>query len=393
MSTRNLEKIFNPQRIAVIGASDDPASAGNIALRNLVGSGFRGVVYPVNAELESVLSIQAYPNVASLPKAPDLALVCTPAASAPQVVRECGEAGILGLVIAAAGFRETGDEGKKLEEQIRAEAAKFDGLRIVGPNSLGIMAPPLNLNLSFATAMPPAGRVAFVSQSGALSAAVLDWARQQGIGLSYFVSIGNMIDVDFGDLIDYFGSHPHTHSILLYLESLTHAREFMSAARAFARSKPIVACKVGRFTESAKAAASHTGEMVGEDAAYDAAFQRAGIVRAFEIADMFDCAELLGHRTPPKGPRLAIITNAGGPGVMAADALLSRGGTLAQLSDAVFAKLNTTLPPHWSHDNPIDILGDATSDRFVQSIQAVATDSNVDAILVILTPQAATDPT
>ena len=393
MSIRNLDKIFRPERIAVVGASRDPSSVGATVLRNLIGAGFQGVVYPVNPKYESVHGIQAFPNVAGLPKTPDVAILCTPAATTPKLVRECGEAGIRGVIIVSAGFRETGEAGRRLEQQIAEEARKFDGMRVVGPNCLGIMASGRRLNASFAAAMPREGTVAFISQSGALCASVLDWALHEEIGFSYFVSIGNMLDVDFGDLIDYFGEDPGTSAIILYMESIREVREFMSAARNFAKTKPIVAYKAGRFAESAKAASSHTGALAGEDAVYDAAMQRAGIVRVFQMDDMFDCAELLARQRLPRGPNLAIITNAGGPGVMATDALIARHGLLAQLSQQTLAKLDEVLPAFWSHGNPIDILGDAAPERFRLSTEAALGDPGVDAVLLILTPQAMTDPT
>lgn len=393
MSIENLNKIFHPQRVAVIGASDTPTSVGYTVLRNLVGSGFPGVVYPVNAKREAVQGIHAYKDVQSLPHAPDLAVICTPGRTVPGLIRDLGEVGTRGVVVISAGFREIGEEGRKLEAQILQEQAKFPGMRIVGPNCLGIIVPGLSLNASFAAETPPKGHIGFISQSGALCTSVLDWAIDQGIGFSYFVSVGNMLDVTIADLIDYFGSQTETQSIILYIESITEAREFMSAARAFARSKPIVAYKAGRFAESAAAAASHTGAMAGVDAVYEAAFQRAGIERIFQIEDMFDCAELLARQQPPKGDRLAIVTNAGGPGVMTTDALIARDGHLASLSDETIQKLNEFLPPFWSHNNPVDVLGDAPPERYAKALDIVLNDPDVDAVLVILTPQAMTDST
>ncbi|MGQ9914371.1 MAG: bifunctional acetate--CoA ligase family protein/GNAT family N-acetyltransferase [Thermogutta sp.] len=393
MSIENLNKIFHPQRVAVIGASDTPTSVGYTVLRNLVGSGFPGVVYPVNSKRESVQGIHAYKDVPSLPHAPDLAVICTPGRTVPGLIRDLGEAGTRGIVVISAGFREIGEEGRKLEAQILQEQAKFPGMRIIGPNCLGIIVPGLSLNASFAAETPPKGHIGFISQSGALCTSVLDWAIDQGIGFSYFVSVGNMLDVTIADLIDYFGSQTETQSIILYIESITEAREFMSAARAFARSKPIVAYKAGRFAESAAAAASHTGAMAGVDAVYEAAFQRAGIERIFQIEDMFDCAELLARQQPPKGDRLAIVTNAGGPGVMTTDALIARDGHLAPLSEETIQKLNEFLPPFWSHNNPVDVLGDAPPERYAKALDNVLNDPGVDAVLVILTPQAMTDST
>ncbi len=393
MSIRNLDKIFDPRRVAVIGASNTPGSVGFSVFRNMLEAGFHGVVYPVNPKREAVQGVQSYPDVASLPRTPDLAVICTPANTVPGLVRECGEAGIYGLIILSAGFKEIGPEGRKLEEQVRAEAAKFPGMRIIGPNCLGVIVPRIGLNATFAAGTPRDGQVAFISQSGALCTAVLDWSQEEGIGFSYFVSVGNMIDVDFGDLIDYFGEDERTKSLILYIEALSEARAFMSAARAFARTKPIVVYKAGRFAESAKAASSHTGSMAGEDAVYDAAFRRAGMVRVYEMGDLFDTAELLAKARPPLGSRLAILTNAGGPGVMATDALIARRGELAQLSPETMDKLNQILPPFWSHGNPVDVLGDATPERYANALRLLLSDPNVDAVLAIMAPVGVSDPT
>ena len=393
MSIENLDKIFNPHRIAVIGASDTPTSVGYTVLQNLVGSGFGGVVYPVNPNRESIQGIQAHKDVASLPHAPDLAVICTRAPTVPGIVRTLGAVGTRGIVIISAGFREIGQEGRDLEQQILAEQRNFEGMRIIGPNCLGIIVPEISLNASFAASTPKAGHVGFISQSGALCTSVLDWAMEGNIGFSYFISVGNMLDVTIGDLIDYLGSATNTRSIILYIESISESREFMSAARAFARTKPIVAYKAGRFAESAQAAASHTGALAGVDAVYEAAFQRSGIVRIAECDDMFDCAELLARHQLPDGDRLAIITNAGGPGVMTTDALLARNGKLASLSEQTTGRLNDVLPPFWSHGNPVDVLGDAPPERFADAMKVVVDDEGVDAVLLILTPQAMTDST
>ena len=393
MNVHNLDRIFKPQRIALVGVTENPKSVGGTVLRNVVGSGFRGVVYPVNPTLEAALGVPCYPSIASLPRPPDLALICTAAPQVPDVVRQCGEAGIRGIIIMSAGFREIGAEGRALEERIAAEARRFDGMRLIGPNCLGVIVPSLSLNMTFATGMPRPGKVAFVSQSGALCTSVLDWALEKNIGFSSFVSIGNMLDVGFSDLIDYFGEDEQTESVLLYIESIRNARQFMTAARAFARTKPILAYKAGRFPESARAAASHTGALASEDAIYDAAFERAGIVRVHEIGDIFSCAELVARHRTPAGPRLGIVTNAGGPGVMATDALLARQGELAKLSAATMAKLDENLPPFWSHGNPVDVLGDARSKRYAKAVEIVLGDPGVDAVLCVLTPQAMTNPT
>ena len=393
MDVHNLGRIFNPTRIALVGVTQNPNSVGGKVLGNLVGGGFRGVVYPVSAGQEAVLGVPCYPDVAGLPKTPDLAIVCSPAAEVPAQVAACGEAGIRGLIVVSAGFKETGAAGQRLEDEIRAAQARYAGMRIVGPNCLGIIVPHLGLNASFAPASPRAGDIAFISQSGALCASVLDWALESRIGFSHFVSIGNSLDVDFGDLIDYFGEDEHTRSIILYIESVTDARSFMTAARAFARQKPIIAFKAGRLPASAQAAASHTGAMASEDAVYDAAFQRTGIARVPELGDVFDCAALIGRGRIPAGPRLGIVTNAGGPGVIATDALIAQQGELAALAPATLAQLDQDLPPAWSHGNPVDVLGDANSKRIEKAVAAVLADRGVDAVLAIVTPQAMTNPT
>jgi len=393
MDVHRLDRIFKPKRIAVMGVTINPNSVGGKVIGNLVGGGFTGVVYPVNPQHEAVLGIHCFPDLKSLPKTPDLAVICTPPEQVPLLVRECGEAGILGLIIMSSGFRETGDAGMALEKQIQSEAARFDGMRILGPNCLGFIVPGSRLNVSFASGMPRPGNIAFISQSGALCTSVLDWAIEGKIGFSYFVSIGNTLDVGFGDLIDYLGEDETTKSIILYVESIGQARAFMTAARAFARTKPIIAYKAGRFPESAAAAASHTGAMASEDAVYDAAFQRAGLARIFDLGDIFDCAELIGRNKNPRGPNLGIVSNAGGPGVIATDTLIASGGVLAKLSVGTLSKLNDNLPAAWSHGNPVDVLGDANSKRIEKVTQILLEDPGVDAVLVILTPQAMTNPT
>ena len=393
MAIKKLNSIFRPKRIALIGVSNNPSSVGGITLKNLVGGGFNGVVYPVNPKREAVLGIPCFPDVKSLPKTPDLAVIMTSAKFVPQLIRECGEAGIHGIIIMSAGFKESGEEGKKLEAQVLAEKSKFPDMRVIGPNCLGILVPGLNMNVSFADGMPKKGHVAFISQSGALCTSVLDWAYEANIGFSYFVSIGNSMDVNFGDLIDYFGQDPSTKSIVLYVESLSNARTFMSAARAFAREKPIIVYKSGRFPESAAAAASHTGALASEDSIYDAVFRRAGLARVYDFGNIFDFTDLVGRKRVPRGSKLAMVTNAGGPGVMATDSLISMGGQLVSFSEETMQKLNEYLPPFWSHGNPVDVLGDATPERFAKSTEIVLEDKGVDAVLVLLTPQAMTAPT
>ena len=391
MATLNLDKIFNPKSIAVIGASDEEGSVGYILMKNLTELGYQGKVYPVNIHKTEILGFKAYKTVDQLPETVDLAVIATPAKTVPDIVEQCGKAGIPGIIIISAGFKEVGPEGKALEDKI-LEIKKRYNLRIIGPNCLGIIRPSINLNATFTAKMPKPGNIAFISQSGALCAAILDWAVHENIGFSNFVSIGSMVDVDFGDLIDYFGTDPKTRSILMYIEGITDAREFMSAARHFARTKPIIVVKAGKFSESAHAVASHTGSLAGEDMVYDAAFKRAGIVRVEEIGDLFNAAEVLGMQPLPKGPNLAIITNAGGPGVMATDALISRGGKLAKLSPKTMETLNSILPHYWSRGNPIDILGDAKADRYTAVVEACLKDENVDGLLIIYTPQGVEDP-
>ncbi len=391
MVTLYLDKIFNPKSVAVVGASDREGSVGYALMKNFTSSGFEGFVYPVNIHKNEVLGFKAYKTVEEIGKPVDLAVIATPAKTVPEIVEQCGRAGIKGIVIISAGFKEVGPEGRALEEELLEIKRKYD-LRILGPNCLGVIRPSVKLNATFINKMPKPGNIAFISQSGALGAVVLDWAIEENIGFSNFVSVGSMIDVDFGDLIDYFGTDPKTRSILMYIEGISEARKFMSAARHFARTKPIIVVKAGKFGESAKAAASHTGSITGEDDIYDAAFKRAGIVRVEEIADLFNCAEVLELQPLPKGPKLAIITNAGGPGVMATDVLIERGGKLAKLSPNTMEALNSVLPPYWSRGNPIDILGDAGADRYKAVLEACLKDENVDGVLVIYTAQAVAEP-
>ncbi|NOX86018.1 MAG: bifunctional acetate--CoA ligase family protein/GNAT family N-acetyltransferase [Chlorobi bacterium] len=393
MSIKLLDSIFRPKRIALIGVSNDPRSVGGITLKNLVGGGFPGVVYPINPHREAVMGIFCYPDIKSVPKTPDMAVIMTQADQVPDIISQCGEAGIKGVVIMSAGFKEIGERGRKLEEKLEEQIAKFPDMRVIGPNCLGVIVPGMNMNVSFADGLPNKGHLAFISQSGALCTSVLDWAKEAKIGFSYFVSIGNTVDVNFGDLIDYFGQDPNTKSIVLYVESISDARRFMSAARAFARKKPIIVFKSGRFPESAAAAASHIGGLASEDFIYDAAFRRAGLARVYEIGDIFDFTDLIGRKRVPKGKGLALVTNAGGPGVMAIDTLIAQGGKLVDLSTETIKKLDDFLPPYWSQGNPVDILGDATPDRFVKATDIVLQDEGVDAVLVILTPQAMTQPT
>jgi acetyltransferase len=391
MSIRNLEKIFKPRRVVLIGIDNGPADIGRRVLSNLLGGGFRGIVYPVSFSVESVSGVPTYADLASLPKTPDLAVVCTPASDVPRVVEDCGTAGIRGVVILSGGFSETDAQGKRLEEEIAAVARRFENMRIVGPNSLGIIVPEIGLNASQAVAAAKPGHLAFISQSHSLSNAILDWASDTGVGFSLFASLGNSVDIGYGDLIDYLGTDPTTHAIILYVQSIRHARRFISAARSFACSKPVVAYKSGRFEVSARAALSHTGAVAGQDAVYSAVFERAGVVRVTELDDIFDVAEILASQRLPEGARLAIIGNAGGPAIIAADALLSRHGTLAVLSEETVTDLNQVLPEGWSHGNPVDLLDDAAAARFAAALAIVQHDPSIDAILVICASQPALD--
>ena len=387
MVTLNLDKIFNPESVAIIGASDEEGSVGYAIVKNFTQLGYAGKVYFVNIRKPEILGVKTYQTVEQIPEPVDLAIIATPAKTVPDVVEQCGKAGIKGVIIVSAGFKETGPEGKALEDKILEIKKKYD-LRIIGPNCIGIIRPRINLNATFVDKVPKEGNVAFLSQSGALGSAILDWAIHENIGFSNFVSVGSMIDVDFGDLIDFFGTDPKTKSILMYVEGITEARKFMSAARHFARTKPIIVVKAGKFSESAKAVASHTGSLSGEDDIYDAAFKRAGIVRVEEIDDLFNAAEVLGTQPLPSGPNLAVITNAGGPGVMATDALIAKGGKLAKLSQKTMDVLNGILPNFWSRGNPIDVLGDAKADRYKAAVEACLNDENIDGILIIFTQQA-----
>ena len=390
MATLELDKIFNPKSIAVIGASDEEGSVGYKLFNNIL-AWKEGKVFPVNIRKKEILGQKAYQSVSEIPETIDLAVIATPAKTVPGVLEECGKAGVKGVIIISAGFKETGAEGQALEKRL-VEIKNAFNMRIIGPNCLGIIRPGNNLNATFANKMPAAGKIAFISQSGALGSAILDWAAHENIGFSNFVSVGSMIDVAFSDLIDYFGTDTRTRSILMYIEGITSAKKFMSAARHFARTKPIIVIKAGRFSESAKAAASHTGALAGESAVYNAAFKRAGVLVVDEIKDLFNCTEVLGMQPNPRGPNLAIITNAGGPGVMSTDALIARNGKLAKLSQKTLDRLNEALPPFWSKSNPIDILGDANADRYKAVVEACLNDEGIDGMLVIYTPQGGANP-
>jgi len=389
---RPLHGLFHPRTVAVIGATETASSVGRTVLWNLVSSPFGGTVYPVNPKRPSVLGIKAYATIRDVPDKVDLAVVVTPAVTVPGVIRECVEAGVKDAIVISAGFKEMGANGEELERQI-LEQARRGLMRIIGPNCLGVMNPITGLNATFAHGIARPGRIAFISQSGALCTAILDWSFTNQVGFSAFVSMGSMLDVSWGDLIDYLGDDPRTQAILIYMEGVGDARSFISAAREVALSKPIIVIKAGRTDEAAKAAASHTGTLAGRDVVLDAAFKRVGILRVDTIGELFGMAEVLSKQPRPKGPRLTIVTNAGGPGVLATDALIEGGAKLAELPPSTMAALGDVLPPAWSRNNPIDILGDAKADRYAKAIEVAASNPESDGMLVILTPQDMTEPT
>ncbi|HEU0236168.1 MAG TPA: acetate--CoA ligase family protein [Candidatus Limnocylindrales bacterium] len=387
-----LDAIFHPRSVAVIGATEKDGSVGRTILWNLLSSPFGGTVYPVNPTRPAILGVKAYPTIAAIGEPVDLAVIVTPAKTAPALVEECGQAGVKGVIIISAGFKEVGPDGVELERQVLA-AARRHGIRVVGPNCLGVMNPIGRLNATFAAGIANPGRVGFVSQSGALLTAILDWATLEGVGFSAIVSLGSMLDVGWGDVIDYLGNDPNTDSIVMYMETIGDARAFLSSAREVARTKPIIVIKPGRTAQAAKAAASHTGSLTGADDVLDAAFRRAGVLRVDSISELFEVSEILAKQPRPSGRRLSIVTNAGGPGVLATDTLISGGGELTALSEETMDRLNAVLPAVWSHNNPIDIIGDAPPERYAQALEIAATDPASDGLLVILTPQAMTDPT
>ncbi len=387
-----LEPFFSPSSVALIGATENEGSVGRTVFWNLISNPFGGMVFPINPKRPSVLGIKAYPNVAAVPGEVELAVITTPAPTVPGLIRECVDAGIRCAIVLSAGFKEVGPEGAALEQKVLQEAQRGK-MRIIGPNCLGLMSPLSGLNATFAHGMALPGSVGFISQSGALCTAVLDWSIAEKVGFSAFISIGSMSDIGWGDLIDYLGNDPRTRSILIYMESIGDARSFLSAAREVALTKPIIVIKAGRTEAAAKAAASHTGSLTGSDEVLDAAFRRSGVLRVNHIADLFYMAEVLAKQPRPKGNRMAVITNAGGPAVLAADALTMNNAELAELAPETIVKLNEFLPSAWSHNNPIDILGDAKADRYAKTLEVVAKDPNADGYLVILTPQAMTDAT
>ncbi len=390
MSIDNMDKIFRPESIAVVGASERKGSVGAALMHNLIERGFPGEIHPINPNHKKLYKLPSCPSIKDLKAPVDLAIIATPITSAPQIVKECADVGVGGAVIISAGGKEIGEQGKKLEATIKKEAAR-SGLRIVGPNCIGIVSSRAKLNASFASQMPISGKMAFLSQSGAICSSILDLSIKENIGFSYFVSLGSMLDIEFGDMIDYLGGQPEVSSIVMYIESLTRFRNFMSAARAVSRVKPIIALKAGRSAAGALAAASHTGALAGEDSVYDAALKRAGVLRVKTFEELFDCAELVAKQPKPQGPGLVIITNAGGPGVMAADTLSEYGYEPVALSAETLKKLDEILPPYWSKRNPIDMLGEATPELYRKVVEICLRAVEVNGILILSAPQALTD--
>jgi acetyltransferase len=388
---RPLDVLFKPGSVAVIGATEREGSVGRAILSNLQIAAFQGRIYPVNPQHATILGMAAYPSVRDVPEAVDLAVIVTPAATVPAIVRECVNAGVKSGIVISAGFRERGTDGQALEAQIAHELRRGH-MRLLGPNCLGVMNPRFGLNATFAQTIARPGNVAFLSQSGALLTAILDWSLREQVGFSGFVSTGSMLDIGWGDLIDYFGDDPATQSILIYMESIGDARAFLSAAREVTLVKPIIVLKAGRSDAASKAAASHTGALTGSDDVLEAAFRRAGVLRVNSISDLFYAAEVLSKQPRPRGPKLTILTNAGGPGVLATDTLIASGGELATLSEQSLDALGRFLPAHWSHGNPIDILGDADPERYQRAAEIALADPNSDGLLVILAPQGMTNP-
>jgi acetyltransferase len=395
MGKHYLSTLFAPKSVAVFGASDRPDSVGQIVFLNMLGSGFKGALYPINSKHPEVQGRRAYATIADIGtdigEPVELAVIATPPQTVPDIIESCGIHGVKAAVIITAGFGEAGHEGAALEKQLQETARRY-GIRLVGPNCLGIMRPTIGLNATFNKGGANAGNIAFVSQSGALCTAILDWAQSNDVGFSSVVSMGSSTDVDFGEILDFLVSDADTHSILMYIEGIRNARSFMSALRAAARIKPVILVKVGRHAAGSRAALSHTASLVGADDVFDAAVSRAGVVRVQTITQLFTAAKALSCGFRPVGNRLAIVTNGGGPGVMAADRAADLGLTMATLSEATLEDLNQHLPPTWPHGNPVDIIGDAQADRYHYAVKACLEDENVDGVLAILTPQAMTKP-
>ncbi len=391
MAKNVLDIFFKPASVAVIGASDKHNSIGRVLLENLKTGGFQGRVYPINPKYPEIIGYPAYPDITEVAEPIDLAVIAIPIQDVPGVLAQCGQAGVPAAIIISAGGREIGEAGQKIEAQI-AQAAREANIRYLGPNSMGIFCPLTDLNVSLMSYPARRGNIAVISQSGAICSTILGWANRKNLGFSHFISIGSMADLDFDDFIDYLGNEINTKSIVIYMESLNHHRQFMSAARSVSRVKPIIVMKTGRSPAGARASASHTGALAGEDAAYSAAFRRAGIIRVNTFTQLFDCAEALGKMPRPTGGALGIITNAGGPGVMAVDAISSWNLEPATLSSETLAQLNDFLPPYWSRSNPIDLMGDATAKDYLKTLEICLTAPEINGLIVILAAQALTDP-
>jgi len=392
MGPHYLNRFFAPKSVAIVGASGQKASVGYRLLLNMQEAGFKGRLYPVSHKHDELLGLKAYPDIDAIPDTLELVVIATPAATVPGIVRLCGEKGVDSIIIITSGFGELGDAGKRLQQEILDIAHCYD-IRIIGPNCLGVIRTSSHLNATFGYGEVKDGNLALVSQSGAVCTAILDWAQSQNIGFSTVVSTGAAADIDFGEILDFLAMDSKTTGILLYVEGIQDARRFLSGLKAAARLKPVIVIKSGRHEAGSKAAMSHTGAMVGDDDVFAAAIERAGVVRAYSIAQLFSAARVLANNYAVNQDRLAIITNAGGPGVMSTDRAEDVNITMAELSKAGIEALNKVLPEHWSHANPIDILGDATPERYKQALQVCLNDDNVDGVLSILTPQAMTDPT
>ena len=392
MGPHYLNRFFTPKSVAIVGASERENSVGYRLLLNMQEAGFKGGLYPVNNKRDQLLGLTAYPDLNAVPEDLDLVVIATPAPSVPGIIRQCGEKGVSSVIIITAGFGELGSEGKRLQQEVLDIAHRYN-IRIIGPNCLGVIRPSGYLNATFGDGTVKDGSLALLSQSGAVCTAILDWAKVQDIGFSTVVSMGGAADIDFGEVLDYLATDSKTTGILMYVEGIRDARRFLSGLKAAARLKPVILIKSGRHEAGVKAAMSHTGAMVGGDDVFDAAIERAGVVRVYSITELFSAARVLANNYVVKKDRLAIITNAGGPGVMSTDRAEDVGIIMAELSPASIEGLNEALPVHWSHANPVDILGDATSERYQKALDICLKDKNVDGVLVILTPQAMTNPT
>ncbi len=392
MGAHYLHKVFAPKSVAIIGATTRTDSVGYRVFMNMIEAGYKGELYPVNPKYEEIEGKPCFPSIEAIGKPVDVAVIIIPAKAVPEMIRECGENGIHGAVVISAGFRETGPNGVRIEEDM-VEVARRYGIRIIGPNCLGIMRPSIGLNATFSHNAALPGDLALVSQSGALCTSILDWALSNHVGFSVMISMGGSADVDFGEVLDYLAVDPETKSILLYIEGIRHSRRFMSGLRVAARMKPVIVVKAGRHAEGSRAAVSHTGSLVGADDVFDAALQRAGVVRVLTVAELFDAAHILSAGIHVKGNRLAVVTHAGGPGVMAADSAVEAGVSIPDLDEKTIKKLDKILPAAWSRGNPVDILGDSPPERYKDAILACQEGDQCDGVLAMFTPQAMSRPT